>query len=276
MRIGVRAHDFGRLPADDLARRIAAKGLTCVQLAVSKAVEGLDLKPGDMNPGLAWHVGQAFQRHGVQIAVLGCYINPIHPDPQKRAELLGVFKEHIRFARDFGSSIVGLETGSVNADYSPHPNNHGELAFHQMITSIATLVEEAEKFGVIICIEGVTSHTVSTPAKMRQVLDTIRSNNLQVIFDPVNLLSIDSHQDQDRVMKESFDLFGDRIAIIHAKDFKVEGRTLKQVRTGQGNLNYKLLLGWIKSRKPEISILLEEASESTVEECVQFLNRVAG
>ena len=245
MRIGVRAHDFGKLPADDLARRIAAKGLTCVQLAVSKAIEGLDLKPGDMNPGLAWHVGQAFQRHGVQIAVLGCYINPIHPDPQKRAELLGVFKEHIRFARDFGCSIVGLETGSVNADGSPHPNNHGELAFHQMITSIATLVEEAEKFGVIVCIEGVTSHTVSTPAKMRQVLDTIKSNNLQVIFDPVNLLS------------------------------KVEGSTLRQIRTGQGDLNYKLLLGWIKARKPEISILLEEASESTAEGCIRFISGVA-
>jgi sugar phosphate isomerase/epimerase len=275
MRIGVRAHDFGKLPADDLARRIAAKGLTCVQLAVSKAIEGLDLKPGDMNPGLAWHVGQAFQRHGVQIAVLGCYINPIHPDPQKRAELLGVFKEHIRFARDFGCSIVGLETGSVNADGSPHPNNHGELAFHQMITSIATLVEEAEKFGVIVCIEGVTSHTVSTPAKMRQVLDTIKSNNLQVIFDPVNLLSIDNYKDQDRVMKESFDLFGDRIAIIHAKDFKVEGSTLRQIRTGQGDLNYKLLLGWIKARKPEISILLEEASESTAEGCIRFISGVA-
>jgi L-ribulose-5-phosphate 3-epimerase len=228
-----------------------------------------------LNPGLAWHVGQAFQRHGVQIAVLGCYINPIHPDPQKRAELLGLFKEHIRFARDFGCSIVGLETGSVNADYSPHPDNHGEQAFQQMLQSIATLVEEAEKFGVIVCIEGVTSHTVSTPAKMRRALDTIKSNNLQVIFDPVNLLSIDNYEDQDRVMKESFDLFGNRIAIIHAKDFKVEGGTLKQLRSGQGNLNYPLLLGWIKPRKPSISILLEESSESTVDDCLRFLNAVA-
>ena len=275
MRLGVRAHDFGKLPPDELARRIAAKGLTCVQLAVSKAIEGLDLKPGDMNPGLAWHVGQAFQRHGVQIAVLGCYINPIHPDPRKRAELLGVFKEHIRFARDFGCSIVGLETGSVNADYSPHPNNHGELAFHQMLTSITTLVEEAENFGVIVCIEGVTSHVVSTPVKMRQVLDTIKSNNLQVIFDPVNLLSIDNYKDQDRVMKESFDLFGDRIAIIHAKDFQVNGSALTQIRTGQGHLNYPLLLECIKRRKPFISILLEEVNESTVEECVRFIRDLA-
>lgn len=147
-RIGVRAHDFGRLSADELASRIAARGLTCVQLALNKAIVGLDLKAGDMNPGLAFHVGQAFRRHGVQIAVLGCYINPIHPDPAKRKELLAFFKDHLRYARDFGCGLVGLETGSVNADYSPHPDNQSEAAFQQMLAGIAELVQEAERFGV--------------------------------------------------------------------------------------------------------------------------------
>jgi len=102
------------------------------------------------------------------------------------------------------------------------------------------------RFGVIVGIEAVTSHTVSTPAKMRLVLDTIRSNNLQVIFDPVNLICLENHRDQDRIIQESFDLFGDRIAVIHAKDFIVEGGVYRQVRTGQGQLNYKLLLGLAK------------------------------
>ena len=83
MRIGVRAHDFGKLPAEELAARISARGLSCVQLALSKAIAGIDLKPGELNPGMAFHIGQAFHRHGLQIAVLGCYINPIHPDPEK-------------------------------------------------------------------------------------------------------------------------------------------------------------------------------------------------
>jgi hypothetical protein len=54
------------------------------------------------------------------------------------------------------------------------------------------------------------------------MLDTVASNNLQVVFDPVNLLSLENHHEQERVIGESFDLFGDRIAIIHAKDFVVE------------------------------------------------------
>jgi len=271
IRIGVRAHDFGRMSPDELASRIAAKGLTCVQLALNKAIAGLDLQAGDMTPGLAFHVGQAFQRNGVQIAVLGCYINPIHPDPAVREGLLAFFKDHLRYARDFGCGLVGLETGSVNADYSPHPDNQGEAAFQQMLASISELVQEAQRFGVVVGIEAVTSHTVSTPARMRRVLDTICSNNLQVIFDPVNLISLENHRDQDRIIRESFDLFGDRIAVVHAKDFTIQDGAYRQVRTGQGRLNYRLLLDWVQKRKPGISILLEEADEQTVDGCIRHI-----
>ena len=97
--------------------------------------------------------------------MLGCYVNPIHPDPATRRSLLGLFKEHLRYARDFGNGLVALETGSVNADYSPHPENHGEHAFQQSLASIAELAAEAEKFGVIVGIEAVASHVVSTPTK---------------------------------------------------------------------------------------------------------------
>lgn len=271
IRIGARAHDFGRLPADELARRISAKGLSCVQLAVSKAIEGLDLKPGDMNPGLAWSIGQAFQRHGVQIAVLGCYINPTHPDLETRANLVRYFKDHLRYAKDFGCSIVGLETGTPNADYSPHPETGSEKQFQTMLKTIGQLVETAEQFGVIVCIEGVTVHTVSTPQKMKRALDSIQSDNLQVIFDPVNLINLENHQDQDRIMQESFDLFGDRIAIIHAKDFTVTNGAYQQLHTGQGTLNYKYLMTWLKQRKPGISILLEESTEATAEACIKHI-----
>jgi L-ribulose-5-phosphate 3-epimerase len=271
MRIGVRAHDFGKLPAEELAARIAAKGLSCVQLALSKAIAGIDLKPGQLNPGMAFHIGQAFHRHGLQIAVLGCYINPIHPDPETRRVLLCHFEEHLRFARDFGCGLVALETGSVKADYSYHPDNRGEPAFQMFLSGIARLVQEAESFGVIVGIEGVTTHVVSTPARMRKVLDAVGSNHLQVVFDPVNLLSADNYQDQDRVMKEAFDLYGDRIVAVHAKDFIVDNGEWKTVRTGRGSLNYGLLLGRLRQRKPYVSILLEDVAEDTVEECLRFL-----
>jgi len=280
LRIGVRGHDFGKLPAEELAGRIAAKGLCCVQLAVNKAIAGIDLVPGrgDLTPGLAWHMGQAFAREHVQIAVLGCYINLSHPDPAAKAPLLAYFKEHLRYARDFGCGIVATETGSLNPDWSFHPDNRGEAAYQALVPVVADVVAEAERFGVVVGIEGVTSHVLNSPQRIRRLLDDIDSNNLQVVFDPVNLLAIENYHEQDRIMRESFDLFGERIAVVHAKDFAVEGQSLRQLHTGgggRGQLNYPLLLGWLAKHKPGVSILLEEASEVTAAACMEYIHKNA-
>ena len=275
LRIGVRAHDFGVLPAGELAEKIAAKNMVCAQLAPGKAIAGLNLKPGILNPGLAFEIGQAFHKHGVQIAVLGCYVNPIHPDLATRKSLLGLFKEHLRCARDFGNGLVALETGSVNADYSPHPENHSERAFQHSLASIAELVAEAEQCGVIVGIEGVASHPVSTPQKMRRMLDAVGSKNLQVVFDPVNLLSLENYHDQERIISESFELFGDRIVAIHAKDFVVEDGQFRFARAGLGKLRHDLVMRFAVQQKPGISILLEDANEQTAGECRTFLRQAA-
>ena len=275
LRIGVRAHDFGVLPAGELAEKIAAKNMVCAQLAPGKAIAGLNLKPGILNPGLAFEIGQAFHKHGVQIAVLGCYVNPIHPDLATRKSLLGLFKEHLRCARDFGNGLVALETGSVNADYSPHPENHSERAFQHSLASIAELVAEAEQCGVIVGIEGVASHPVSTPQKMRRMLDAVGSKNLQVVFDPVNLLSLENYHDQERIISESFELFGDRIVAIHAKDFVVEDGQFRFARAGLGKLRHDLVMRFAVQQKPGISILLEDTNEQTAQDSRQFLRQVA-
>jgi L-ribulose-5-phosphate 3-epimerase len=273
LRVGVRAHDFGRLPADELAARIAAKGFSCVQLALNKAIAGLELQPGELNSARAKQLGGAFQKHGVEIAVLGCYINPLHPDAATRASLFRWFKNHLRFARDFGCGIVALESGSVNANYSPHLDNAGEAAFQALLASLGELVAEAERCGVTVGLEAVTSHVVSTPPKMRRVLDAIPSANLRVVFDPVNLLSRENFLQQPRVLAEALDLFGDKIAVVHSKDFIVEAGGLKTVPAGRGRLDYARLFEWMSQRESPVPILLEEADESVAADCLNFLKR---
>jgi L-ribulose-5-phosphate 3-epimerase len=271
MRLGVRAHDFGKLPVEELAGRIAGKGFSCVQLAPPKAIAGFDTDHGRLSPGFACHVKEAFQRQHLQIAVLGCYINLADPDAGQRQRQLDRFKEYLRHARDFGCSVVGTETGSINPDFSFHPGNRGEEAFQTVLGGVRELVAEAEKFGVFVGIEGVERYVISDPPRIRRLIDGIGSNNLQIIFDPVNLLSVENYRRQEDIIKESFELFGDRIAILHAKDFIVEGGSLRSVLAGQGGLNYGLLMDFIKVRKPDINILMEDTQPETVETGVRFL-----
>jgi L-ribulose-5-phosphate 3-epimerase len=272
-RIGARAHDFGTLPAAELAAKLAAHGLCCAQLALNKAIAGLALERGQLTPGLAWEIGRGFARHEVQIAVLGCYINPIHPDDAPRRALLDFFLDHLRHVREMGGSLVGLETGTPNAAYAPDPNTGSEATFQALLRSLGELAAGAQAHGACLAVEAVTHHTISTPAKMKRLLDELRSDNVVVIHDPVNLISAENHAAQDRLIEEPFQLYGDRIAIIHAKDFTMEGGVYRQVPTGFGQLDYGRLCRLLAATKPGISILLEEAGPDTVGDCLAHFER---
>jgi len=274
MLLGGRAHDFGKLPIEELASKVSKQGYSYIQLALAKAIDGIDSSLGKLSPGMANYIRDSFKMKNVQIAVLGCYINAIHPNIEERKRQLDKFKEHIRFARDFGCGIVGTETGSLVVGDSGEYDNESEEAFETLIQSLRELVKEAEKFGVIVGIEGGKNEVVTTPQRMRRVLNLIPSNNLQVIYDPTNYLSESNFKEQDEIIKEAFDLFGDRMVVLHAKDFVVEKGEIITVAAGTGQLNYSLIFKLLKEKKPFINILLEDIKEEEMDGSMRFITEI--
>ncbi|MGH7995848.1 MAG: sugar phosphate isomerase/epimerase family protein [Opitutaceae bacterium] len=271
MKLGVRAHDFGRLPVDELALQIARHGFESVQLAPVKALAGVETDAGRLSRGFAASVRDAFRRHRIRIAVLGCYINLGDSDEARRRPQLERFKQYVRFARDFGCSVVGTETGSLNADFSRHSDNSGEEAFQIVLGGVRELVREAETFDVFVGIEAVERHIISTPARLRRLIDEVSSPNLQAIYDPVNLLSATNYEQADWIAADAQSQLGERIRIVHAKDFVVEAGALREVPAGRGRFDYTPILRWIKRCRPEIDVLLENTHPATIAGTASFL-----
>jgi len=232
VKIGVRAHDYGKRPAAELASGIAEAGFSCIQLAPAKALPGEHWKPGTWDAAEVAETRSVFDNSGLRVSVLGCYINPVHPDPDARLSELSRFTECIRFCRDFGCALVATETGSHNADCSPHPLDRSEESYLELVESIGTLVGAAEDAGVYVGVEGVSRHVAHSPARIRRLIDDIRSPVLKVVFDPVNFVEEGSAEEMARIVGESFDLFGDRIAAIHVKDFLPSPASEGGSRTG--------------------------------------------
>lgn len=276
MNLGVRAHDFGKNDVQVLAGKISEKGFKSIQLALNKAIAGLDNLDGILSPGLATYIRDTFNKDNINIAVLGCYMNPIHPDKEERKKGINRFKEHIRYARDFGCSVIGTETGSINPDCSFNPDTYTKEVFNDFIKVIVNLVEEAEKFGVFVGIEPVADiHTINSPERMKKVIDIVNSNNLQVIFDPVNLIAESQWDKQTDMIKKSFDLFGDKIAVIHVKDFIIEsGKKNGNFPSGKGVFNLEFLFKLCKQRKPFINFLLENNNKDSFHESIDYVKNI--
>lgn len=260
MRIGIRAHDMEKDSIENLVKNISKKGFHCTQLALKKAIHEFNVDNGAMTPGLALYLKEIFAINKVDVAVLGCYLNLGNPNKEQLEATIETYKAHIRFASVLGCGVVGTETGAVNEEYKFEEANHSEEALDIFIKNLRPVIEYSEKMGVIFAIEPVDTHIVSDMKRARKVLDEIKSPNLQIIFDPVNAISIYNYKKQDELIEEAFELLGNDIAIIHAKDFVVEGERIKSVPAGMGQLNYDLLLEKIKKQKPYIHVLLEDTS----------------
>jgi len=272
--LGVRGHDISQNSIESLAQGIQKEGFTHTQLALKKALEDYGDFKGRLNVGMMNYFKNILKQSGVRVSVLGCYINMAQPVEKKRLEEIEYFKEHIRFASDLGCKIIGTETGCYTEDYTYTELNETEEAFETFLDTLKKLVEEAEKFGVFVAIEAVKVHIVNTPSKMKKVLDIVKSNNLQVILDPVNLLDETNYLKQDEILKECFELFGDKINAIHTNDFIIENGEKKIVNVGEGILNYRLLLELIEKYKPHVDMLLENYQLGTRSKIINYLENL--
>ena len=284
LQLGLRAHDYGtNVTVEALAEILSYYKPASIQLALAKSLSGAP-KPGCISPAYARKVWKTLEKKDISIAVLGCYINPIHPDPDVREKQLYNFEEHLRYARDFNCALVGTETGSCNADCSFHPDTGKNESFDLFCRSLERLITTAEKCGSIAAIEAVADiHTVCSIEKMELVMRRLASPALKVIYDPVNLIpAAGLAETQKEFFSRAFAAFGDKIAAIHAKDFQMENSQLTQCRqkngrfsAGTGEMDYVSLLSLIMERKPDIDILLEDTSPATGKQAMDFLLKTA-
>ncbi len=274
MQIGIRAHDVEYGPLDVLIPRIREQGFTCMHLALSKSIKEFTPALSSMTPGLAMYIRRLCDDNHVDIAVLGNYLNLTHPDPVRYKEIMDKYVAHMRFASVLRPGVVGTETGAVNAEYKYEPANHEREALDMFVDRVRPVVSAAERFGVILAIEPVWKHIVYGPEQARYVLDEVGSPNLQIIFDPVNMLYPGNIDMQDDIINTTFRLLKDDIAVVHLKDFREVDGDLKSIPAGTGGLNYGLLLSRIKEYKPYIQCTLENTSPDNAVKTREYIQEL--
>ncbi|MCF0131878.1 MAG: sugar phosphate isomerase/epimerase [Pseudobutyrivibrio sp.] len=257
MQIGIRFHDLKEGSIEERAAFAADQGFKCVHLALSKVAPYKMTLP-ELTPGWAMYLSKVFKKEQLDVAVLGCYLNLANPDEAELRHTQEVYKAHLRFAAFLGAGVVGTETGAPNREYKYVPECRSDAAFDTFLHGLEPVVKCAESMGQIIAIEPVAKHIIYSPKRARQALDAIASPNLQIIFDPVNMLDMDNYQQRDEIFAEAIDLLGKDIAMIHLKDFVVENNGLKSVGAGFGEMNYDAILSYAKANKPYIHATLED------------------
>ncbi len=271
--IGLRLHDSKPGTLSERSLSAASQGFRCVHLALSKVLGSGFMDPMVFTPGLAAHVRSSM--NGLDIAVLGCYLNLCTPDESEYACTVEKYVAHLRLAPQISAGVVGTETGNPNTAYRYDPeHSHTDEALEMFIRRVEPVVKAAEKLGALLAIEPVYTHIVSTPKRARRVLDAVASPNLRIIFDPVNLLHPDNLSRRDEVIAEAIELLGKEIDIIHIKDYILrEDGKLDSVAAGTGEMDFSAILRFAARVKPGIQMTLENTVPENAENARIFVDR---
>lgn len=279
MQLGIRLHDVNAGLAPELqtmearAQKAREEGFSCVHLALGKVIKGVTFDNCALSEGLAMHTRRVFAENGLDIAVLGCYLNLAHPDPEKLKDIQSRYYGHLRVAALMGAGVVGTETGAPNPEYKMDANTHSGETLDAFIRGLAPVVEQAERWGVSVAIEPVWKHIVYDADRAVKVLDAIQSPNLRIILDPVNLLHAGNADDRERVIGDAIHKLGEHVAVVHLKDFVREGDELRAAAAGTGEMDYTQVLRFMKERKPYLQATLENTSNDNAAAVREFLQR---
>lgn len=269
MKLGVRAHDYGKHSAARLAELLRDEGYGAAQLAVPKAIAGIG-SYGDLTEWDANQIKNRFEENQIEISVLGCYIDISSTDRAVREMQLAQFGQALSWCRQLGAGMVGTESS-----YGILSMEQKEKTWQLVEDGVKRIVEQAEKYGVNVGMEPVAAHTLYSPEWTRKLLDRVGSSRLQVIFDPVNMLTADQIGQQDELWKTCFDLFGKEIGAVHLKDFVVgDDGQFRPCLLGEGLMKYEGIFTWLRREKPEISILREEMNPAAAHRDIEFMRKL--
>lgn len=272
--IGARAHDYGRGTPADLFRRMRTDGWECTQLAYKKAVEGVS-ELTDVTPELVEETRRAFADTGLSLAVLGVYREIGSADEALRERETNVFISQMPVCCALGAPCMGTETTPM--EKQPAGTTMRE-AQRQLMRSLEAIVPAAEEAGVTVAIEPVWHHALCTAEFTKEVLDTMGSDCLRVLFDPANLLSREWMDRQDELFGRAVELWGDKIVGIHFKGIRYDAQGVRSAcRLEQSQVDYASVFRRL-SQLPQsvLPVLREEAVPAAAASDIAFMRSFFG
>ena len=287
MDLGFRGHDFGKFATTEqlvLAAKSFIEG-SCIQFAPSKVLEN---GPKMLDRQWSEQTYEVYKDNNIRISVLGCYINPIHPDPQKQEEELRRFENAIENAPYMGYPIVGTETGSLDPTNHRDERNWSDACMLMFMRNMERLLKKAEAYGVKMAIEAVADkNPIDNAQRMLNVMETFKSPNLCVIFDAVNIMPVNGPDNYESFYDEAVSMLAPYIGAMRIKDFVwvdsskefpyAKGPVKKgTIPAGEGLMPWDMILGlYRKYNCDSVPMMFENFNPATLRQSIEYIRKIS-
>jgi len=227
MKLGILTAPFAETPLMDVADWAAASGFEVLEIACWPVARGTErryagtahIDVANLSDGQATEIADELRGKGLAISGLGYYPNPLHPDPEHRAEVIGHLRHVMTAARKMGVPVVNTFMGGDAARTQDENWDEARRVWPD-------IVRFARDNGLRITIENCpmifgrdewpAGHNIAwSPYIWRRILETW-GDTIGLNFDPSHLVWL--MIDQERFIRE----FGPHILHFQAKDLEID------------------------------------------------------
>ena len=114
---------------------------------------------------------------------------------------------------------------------------------------------------------------MSTPERAERLLEALNSDHVEIILDSVNLLSPENAPRAETVIDEAIRRLGDRVRVLHMKDYRLEEGKVLSTACGLGVMRYEKLVAFARARN--LPMTLEDTRPDNAEAAREYLERFA-
>jgi len=268
MKLGIFAKVFARHSLEETLDAVAAHDLSVIQFNMT--CTGLPSMPALIGPETAAHIRLATHSRGIEIAALSGTFNMIHPDKNVRREGLQRLEVLASQARPLGASLITLCTGTRDrADmWKHHPENDAPESWRDLLATMTTAVEIADRHDVTLGVEPEKNNVVSSARHCRKLLDTLQTSRLGVVLDLANLIEGINAIENRRILEEAADLLAGEVILAHVKDRGADG-TVKP--PGQGIVDFPHYFHLLRATGYQGPLIIHGLIEAEVTDGLAYL-----
>jgi sugar phosphate isomerase/epimerase len=206
---------------------------------------------------------EAFARHDVVIAEVGRWVNLLDADPDARRKNLATVTDGLALAEAVGARCCVDIAGSFSTTswFGPHPDNLTPRFFDAAVENARKILDAVKPTRTTFCYEMMGWSRPDSPDECLRMIAAVDRKAFSVHLDPCNLVNSPSrYYASSDVLRECYRKLGPRIASVHAKDltWDVEMAVhLREVRIGQGSIDYAVFLAEHVRHAPDAPLMLE-------------------
>jgi sugar phosphate isomerase/epimerase len=211
---------------------------------------------------------EAAATHGIVIAEVGAWSNPLSPNPELARQAMEHCKRQLELAERVGARCCVNIAGSRSDQWDgPHPDNLTEATFERIVETVQEIIDAVGPSETTYALETMPWAYPDSPESYQALIEAIDRPQFAVHLDPVNLVNSPARYfHSGELIDRCFDLLGERIRSCHAKDIRLAERLtvhLDEAIPGEGALDYRTYLTRLDACSPDIPLMLEHLAEPT-------------